>query len=164
MISTETTLKENDVYWLTSNDMINLPLVTKCVGVLSVSDNSKSMNQNQWNNCIISDMGYHIATNKHLSVEIEYVLDNSCWELLYNRNNNCAIFSTNLTAKSRPYHQTMKFCDPRTQLILTGNQKHIENKMCKSFYGLAEKSDYFDFLPSFEKWCTTSLHEREKYY
>ena len=33
MISTETTTKENDIYWLTSNDMINLPLVTKCVGV-----------------------------------------------------------------------------------------------------------------------------------
>ena len=82
MISTETTLKENDVYWLTSNDMINLPLVTKCVGVLSVSDNSKSINQNQWNNCIISDMGYHIATNKYLFEETEYFillkfLDNS---------------------------------------------------------------------------------------
>ena len=46
MISTETTLKENDLYWLTSNDMINLQFVTKYVGVLSISDNSKNINQN----------------------------------------------------------------------------------------------------------------------
>ena len=57
----------------------------------------------------------------------------------------------------------MKFCDPRTKFILIGNQKYIENKMWKSFYDLVEKSDYFDFPPSYETCCTTSLHEREKY-
>ena len=61
MISTELTSNENDIYWLTSNGMINLLLIT-CVGVLSVYDNSKNTNQNQWNNCIISDMGYHSMT------------------------------------------------------------------------------------------------------
>ena len=45
MISTEITTKENDIYWLTSSDMINLLLVTKYVGVHSVSDNSKNINQ-----------------------------------------------------------------------------------------------------------------------
>ena len=49
-------------------------------------------------------MGYHIATNKHLFEETEHFvlrrfLDNSHWELFYDRNDNCAIFSTNLTAK-----------------------------------------------------------------
>ena len=47
MISTEITTNKNDIYWFTSNDMINLPLVTKYVGVLSVYDNSKNINQNQ---------------------------------------------------------------------------------------------------------------------
>ena len=69
MISTETTTKENDIDWLTNNDMINLQLVTKFVGVLSVSDNSKNLNQNQWNNYIISHMGFHSITNKHLFAE-----------------------------------------------------------------------------------------------
>ena len=145
MISTETTLKENDIFWLTSNDMINLQLVKKCVGVLSISDNFKNINQNQCNNCIIFDMRYHSATNEHLFVEIEYFillrfLDNSHWELFYDRNDNCAIFSTKVTAKNRPYHQIMKFCDPRTKFMLTGNQKYIENEICKSFCGLPEKS------------------------
>ena len=35
--------------------------------------------------------------------------------------------------------------------------------MCKSFYGLPEKSIYFDFPPTLEIWCTTSLQKREKY-
>ena len=30
MISTETTTKQDNVYWLTNNDMINLHLITKC--------------------------------------------------------------------------------------------------------------------------------------
>ena len=136
MISTEMATKENDIYWLTSNDMIILQLVTKYVGVLSISDNFKNINQNQWNNCIISDMGFHIATNKYLFEETEYFillkfLDNSHWELFYDRNDNCAIFSTKVTPKNRPYHQIMKFCDPRTKFMLTGDQKHIENEMCK---------------------------------
>ena len=46
MISTEMTLKDNNVYWLTNNDMISLQLVTKCIGVLSIADNSKNINQN----------------------------------------------------------------------------------------------------------------------
>ena len=122
MISTEITSNENDIYWLTSNDMINLPLITKCVGVLSVYDNSKNINQNQWKNCIISDMGYHSITYEHLFEETECFillrfLDNSHWELFYDRNDNCAIFSTKLTAKNRPYYQIMKFCDPRTKYI-----------------------------------------------
>ena len=37
----------------------------------------------------------------------------------------------------------MKFCDPRTRFILIGDLKHIENEMCKSFYGLPEQPDYF---------------------
>ena len=166
MISTETTTKEKDIYWLTSNDMINLQLITKCVGVLNVSDNSKHINQNQWNNCIKSEMGYHITTNKHLFVETEYFillrfLDNSNLKLFYDRNDNCAIFSTKVTSKNRPYHQIMKFCDPRTKFILIGDWKHIENKMCKSF--LAEKSYYFDFPPSYQPRCMILLHKREKY-
>ena len=34
--------------------------------------------------------------------------------------------------------------------------------MCKSFYGLPEKSIYSDYPPTFEIWCTTSLQEKEK--
>ena len=105
MISTETNTNENDIYWLTSNDMINLQLVTKCVGVLSVSDNSKNVNQNHWNNCIISDMGYYSITIKHLFVETEYFILLRFLELFYDRNDNRAIFSTRLTSKNRPYHQ-----------------------------------------------------------
>ena len=83
MISTETTTNENDIYWLTSNGIINLPLVSKCVGVLSISDNSKNINKKK---SFISDMGHHSITNKHLFVETEYFillrfLDNSHWEL-----------------------------------------------------------------------------------
>ena len=79
--------------------MINLQMITKCAGVLSVSDNFKKTNQNQWNNCIIYDMGFHSATNKHLFEETEYFillrfLDNSHWELFYDRNDNCETFST----------------------------------------------------------------------
>ena len=79
--------------------MKNLPMITKCVGVLSVSDNSKIINKYQLNNCIISDMGYHSATNKHLFEQIEYFvllqfLDNSHWEVFYDRNANCTIFFT----------------------------------------------------------------------
>ena len=40
MISTETTTKKDKIYWLTNNDMINLQIITKCVGVLSFSDNA----------------------------------------------------------------------------------------------------------------------------
>ena len=84
--------------------MINLPLVTKYVGDLSVYDNSKNINQNRWNNCIISDMEYHSITRKQLFEETEFFillrfLDNSLWELFYDSNDNHAIFSTNLTAK-----------------------------------------------------------------
>ena len=46
MISTELTSNENDIYCLTSNDMINLPLIVS-VGVLCVYDNSKDINQNR---------------------------------------------------------------------------------------------------------------------
>ena len=56
----------------------------------------------------------------------------------------------------------MKYCDPRTKFILTGDWKHIENELCQLFYGLVEKSDYFDFPPLYQTWCATSLHEREK--
>ena len=169
MISTEITTSENEIYQLTSNDMINLPLVTKCVGVLSVYDISKNINQNQWKYCIISDTEYHSIINKHPFVETEYFiflrfLDNSHWELFYHRNDNRTIFLTKSTAKNRPYHQIMKFCDPRTKFILTGYQKYIENKMCKSFYGLAVKLIHFDYPLPFKDWCKTSLHEREKYY
>ena len=59
-------------------------------------------------------------------------------------------FSLQKRRKERPYHQIMKFCDPRTKFILTGNRKHIENKMCKSFYGLLEQPDYFILPPSYE--------------
>ena len=45
MISTEQTLNEDDIYWLTNNDMINLPLIAS-IGVLCVYDNSKDINQN----------------------------------------------------------------------------------------------------------------------
>ena len=62
---------------------------------------------------------------------------------------------------NRPYHQIMKSCDLRTRFILTGYLKHIENEMCRSFYSLPEKSDYFVLPPSYETWCTTSLHEME---
>ena len=135
--------------------MMNLPLIA-CVSVLCVYDNSKNINQNQWSNCIISDMGYHSMTTKHLFKETDYFillrfLDNSHWELFYDRNDNHAIFSTKLTAKNRPYHQIMKFCDPRTKFILTGNEKYVGDKMCKLFYGLTEKSDYFNHAPSFAK-------------
>ena len=53
--------------------MINVQIITKCVGVITVSDNSKNINQNQWNTCIISDMGFHSATNKHLFEDTEYL-------------------------------------------------------------------------------------------
>ena len=157
MISTALTSNENDIYWLTSNDMINLPLIAS-VGVLCVYDNSKNINQNRWSNCIISDMGYHSMTNKHLFIEADYFillrfLDNSHWELFYDRNDNRAIFSTKLTAKNRPYHQIMKFCDPKTKYILTGNMNYIKNEMYKSFYGLPEKSEYYDFALTFADWC-----------
>ena len=46
MISTETTTKENNIYWLTSNDMINLKIGNKKVSGLSASDNSKNINRN----------------------------------------------------------------------------------------------------------------------
>ena len=113
MISTETILNKNHIYWLTSNDMINLPLITTYVGVCSVHDNSKNINQNQWKNCIISDIGYHSMTNNHLFKETDYFillrfLDNSHWELFFDRNDIHAIFSTKLTAKNRPYHHIMK--------------------------------------------------------
>ena len=83
-------------------------------------------------------MGYHSMTNKYLFEEAEYFillrfLDNSHWKLFYDRNNNRAIFSTNCTAKNRPYHQIMKFCDPRTKYILTGSKKYAKDKMYKSF-------------------------------
>ena len=44
-------------------------------------------------------MGFHSATNKYLFGETEYFilvrfLDNSHWELFFDRNDNCAIFST----------------------------------------------------------------------
>ena len=148
---------------------MNLPLIITCVGFLSVYDNSKNINQYRWNNCIISDMGYHSTTNKHLLKEMDYFillrfLGNSHWELFYDRNDNRAIFSTKLTAKNRLYHQIMKFCDKRTKYILTGNQKYIENEMCKSFYGLLEESDFFENPAPFGELCKTSLHEREKYY
>ena len=126
-----------------ATSMINLPLIT-CVGVLSVYGNSKNINQNQWNNCIISDMGYHSMTTKHLFKETDHFillrfLDNSHWDLFDDRNDNRAIFLTKLTTKNRPCHQIMKFCDPRTKYILTGNQTYIEDKIYKSFYGLPEK-------------------------
>ena len=70
MISTEQTSNENDIYWLTNNDMINLPLIAS-IGVLCVYDNSKNINQNRWSNCIISDMGYHAMTNKNLFSEAD---------------------------------------------------------------------------------------------
>ena len=84
--------------------MINLPLIA-CVGVLCIYDKSKNINQNQWSNCVISDMGYHSMTSKHLFKEMDYFillsfLDNTHWELFYDRNDNCAIFSTRLTAKN----------------------------------------------------------------
>ena len=58
----------------------------------------------------------------------------------------------------------MKFCDPRTKYILTENEKYVGDEMCKSFYGLPEKSDYFNHTPTFTKWCETPLEERENYY
>ena len=58
----------------------------------------------------------------------------------------------------------MKFCDPRAKYIITENQKYIENKMCKSFYGLLDQPDYFINPVPFEEWCNTSFHKREKYY
>ena len=99
MISTEMTTNPDEIFWLTSNDMINLQLISKCVGVFSVFDNSKNINQNQWNNCIMSDMGYHSMTSKYLFKETNYFillrfLDNSHWELFYDRNDNRAIFLT----------------------------------------------------------------------
>ena len=45
MISTELTSDQDDIYWLTNNDMINLPLIAS-IGVLCVYDNSKDINQN----------------------------------------------------------------------------------------------------------------------
>ena len=57
----------------------------------------------------------------------------------------------------------MKFCDPRTKLILTGERKHIENKCVNYFMVLPEKADYFVFPPSHQICCTTALQEREKY-
>ena len=169
MISTATTTKEDDIYWVTSNNMTNLQLITKSVCVLSVSDNSKNINQNQWNNCIISDMGYHSATKSIFLKKTEYFillrfLDNYHWVLFYGRNDNRTFFSTKEKTKNRLYHKIMKFCDPRTRFILIGDQKHIENEICKSFYYLPEKSDYFDFPPSYQTWCTTSLYKREKCY
>ena len=168
MISTEQTLNEDDIYWLTNNDMINLPLIAS-IGVLCVYDNSKNINQNRWSNCIISDMGYHAMTNKHLFSEADYFillrfLDNSHWELFYDRNSNRAIFSTKLTAKNRPYHQIMKFCDPKTKYILTGKKDLIKPEMYKSFYGLPETAEYHDFAPPFANWCKTSFEGREQYY
>ena len=82
MISTEMTAKEDNIYQLTKNGMISLPMITKCASILSVSDNSKNIIENQWYNYILSDMGYHSATNKYLFEETEYFillrfLDNS---------------------------------------------------------------------------------------
>ena len=59
---------------------------------------AKNINQNQWNNCIISDMRYYSARDQHLFVQIEYFillrfLDNSHWKLFYDRNEH-ANFST----------------------------------------------------------------------
>ena len=58
----------------------------------------------------------------------------------------------------------MKFCDPRTKYILTGNEKYVKDEMYKSFYGFPEKSDYFDFASTFAMWCETPLEERINYY
>ena len=46
MFATEMTTKDDNIYWLTNNDMLNLQLITKCVGVLSISDNFDNINQN----------------------------------------------------------------------------------------------------------------------
>ena len=137
MISTELTSNENNIYWLTNNDMMNLPQIAS-VGVLCVYDNSKNINQNQWSKCIIFDMGYHSMTNKHLFDEADYFillrfLDNSHWELFYDRNDNREIFLSKCTAKNRPNHQIMKYCDPRTKYILTGSEKYVGNEMYESF-------------------------------
>ena len=51
----------------------------------------------------------------------------------------------------------MKFCDPRTKHILTGNKKYVTDEMYKSFYGLPEKSEYLDFAPTFADLCKTTL-------
>ena len=51
----------------------------------------------------------------------------------------------------------MKFYDPRTKYILTGNEKYIQDEMCKSFYG----SDYLNHAPTFAYWCETPLEETE---
>ena len=92
-------------------------------------------------------------------------LDNCHWKLFYDGNDNYEIFSTKEKIKnSRPYHQIMKFCDTRIRFVLTGQKKYIENKMYKLFYGLPEIPDHFVSPPSCETWCTTLLHEREKYY
>lgn len=45
MISTEQTSNEDDIYWLTNNDMINLPLIAS-IGVLCDYDKTKDINQN----------------------------------------------------------------------------------------------------------------------
>ena len=74
MLSTEISTNQDNVYWLRSNDMINLQMVATCVCLLSISDNSKNINQNQWNVCISSDKGYHSATNKHRFVETKYFI------------------------------------------------------------------------------------------
>ena len=73
-------------------------------------------------------------------------------------------FSQKKHKNNRSYHQIMKFCDSRTRFRLTGDRKHVENDVCKSFYGMPEISDYFVLPPSYETRCTTSLHEGEKYY
>ena len=64
--------------------------------------------------------------------------------------------------KHRLYHQIKKFRDPRKRFILIGDLKHIENDMCKLFYGLSEQPDYF-VLPKhgvrhhYTKWNNTLI-------
>ena len=147
------TTNPDEIFWLTSNDMINLQLISKCVGVFSVFDNSKNINQNQWNNCVISDMGYHSATNKHLFEETEHFillrfLENSHRGLFYDRNSNCAIFSTKKTTKNRAFHQIMKFCDPRTKFILIRDGKILKTK---NYYMVNQKNqNFFNLLHHFK--------------
>ena len=56
----------------------------------------------------------------------------------------------------------MKFCDLRAKFVFTGSQKYIEKEMCKSFYGLAEKSIYFKNPVPFKNWCKTSLQDTKE--
>ena len=59
-VSSEDTPNPDNIYWMTNDDMISLPHIAGGKGVaLMVNDHSKEVENNPFNEYIISDIGYN---------------------------------------------------------------------------------------------------------